>query len=186
MNDYANEIKRQLKMPEILKFYGFEINRSNRIPCPFHNGNDSNCGVKPDYIHCFVCGESADQISFMQKYFGLSFQESINKLNNDFSLKLPIGNRAESRRMLDMARKAFQARKCIQDKENALEAKKTAYWNAFDEWARLDLQKIKHEPKQKSEELHPLYVEALQNIGYAKYRLDCAAEELYEYEHKTD
>lgn len=186
MNDYANEIKSRLKIPEILQFYGFKINRSSRIPCPFHNGTDPNCGVKPDYIHCFVCGESADQISFVQKYFGLTFQEAIKKLNDDFSLGLPLGINHSTRESLYMARKAFHERKCRQDKENDLESKKTAYWDAFDEFVRLDRQKRTYRPKEKCDELHPLYVEALKKIEYAKYRLGCAEEELYRYEHESD
>lgn len=185
MNDYANEIKSRLKMPVILQFYGFKINRSSRIPCPFHNGTDPNCGVKPDYIHCFVCGESSDQISFVQKYFGLSFQEAIKKLNDDFSLGLPIGINASPRKSLDMARKAFQAQKHRQEQEKALESKKTAFWDAYDEFIRLDKQIMAHRPREKCDELHPLFVEALQKIDYAKYRLDCAEEELYYYEHQS-
>ena len=80
-NNYiTNEIKNRIKMPELLQFYGFDIKRG-RMKCPLHNGEDYNCGIKQDYIHCFVCGESADAISFVMKYYGLSFKEAMTKLS---------------------------------------------------------------------------------------------------------
>ena len=94
-NSYiANEIKSRVKMPELLRCYGIEVNRRHRIACPLHSGTDKNCGVKDDYIHCFVCGESADQIRFVQRYFSLDFNEAVLKINEDFSLGIPIGDRA--------------------------------------------------------------------------------------------
>ena len=67
-------------MPQVLDHYGIERNRANRIRCVLHNGQDFNCGIKDHYIHCFVCGQSADVIKFVQVYFGLDFQSAISKL----------------------------------------------------------------------------------------------------------
>ena len=102
-------------MPKLLQFYGFDIKRG-RMKCPLHNGEDYNCGVKQEYIHCFVCGESADVISFVIKYYGLSFKEAITKLNNDFHLGLPIGEKLDRRKQLDMAKRSFKARQEISGK----------------------------------------------------------------------
>ena len=136
--NYANEIKSRLTMPQILEYYGFKINRSKRIPCPLHNGDDANCGVKEHYIHCFVCGESADAIKFVMRYFGLDFKSAISKLNNDFCLGLPIGQRIDRRKQLEMERLAFQRRQKAKQEEAELQKIEDAYWAAFDEWKRLD------------------------------------------------
>ena len=183
--DYANEIKSRLTMPQVLEHYGFKINRSKRIPCPLHNGDDANCGVKEHYIHCFVCGESADAIKFVMRYFGLDFKSAISKLNNDFCLGLPIGQRIDRRKQLEMERLAFQRRQKAKQEEAERQQIEDAYWAAFDEWKRLDDNRRDYAPKTPTEPLHPLFVEALKNIAGAAYNLSCAEIARYEYENRN-
>ena len=42
----------------------------------------------------------------------------------------------------------------------------------FDKWKRLEDNKQKFNPKTPDEELHPLFVEALQKLSYQTYLLD--------------
>ena len=180
--NYANEIKSRLTMPQILEYYGFTINRAKRIPCPLHNGTDANCGVKEHYIHCFVCGESADAIKFVMRYFGLDFNSAIVKLNEDFSIGLPIGQKIDRRKQLEMNRQAFIRNRETNARKAEQERLEKDYWKAFDEWKRLDDNKRNYAPKTPTEPLHPIFVEALQNISGAEYRLECAEIARYEYE----
>ena len=159
--NYADEIKSRLKMPEVLDYYGIERNRANRIRCVLHNGQDFNCGIKDHYIHCFVCGQSADVIKFVQVYFDLDFQSAIIKLNDDFRLGLPIGKKIDRRTQLEINKAAF------------------------DEWKRLDDNKRNYAPKTQSDPFHPLFVEALKNIAGAEYNLSCAEIARYEYEKRN-
>ena len=118
-------------MPQVLEYYGIKINRSKRIPCPLHNGNDANCGVKEHYIHCFVCGESADVIKFVQVYFGLDFQSAISKLNDDFRLGLPIGKKIDRRTQLEMNKAAFERKRKIEAEKKRREQIENAYCYIF-------------------------------------------------------
>ena len=183
--NYANEIKQRLTMPQILEYYGFTINRAKRIPCPMHNGTDENCGVKEHYIHCFVCGESADAIKFVQVYFGLDFQSAISKLNDDFCLGLPIGQRIDRRKQIEMGRIAFERKRKAEQHQKELQQIEDDYWAAFEEWKRLDDNRRKYAPKSPTEPLHPLFVEALKNIAGAEYNLSCAEIARYEYENRN-
>ena len=180
--NYADEIKSRLKMPEVLDYYGIERNRSNRIRCVLHNGQNFNCGIKDHYIHCFVCGQSADVIKFVQVYFDLDFQSAIIKLNDDFRLGLPIGKKIDRRTQLEMNKVAFERKRKIEAENKHREQIENDYWTAFDEWKRLDDNKRNYAPKTPSEPLHPLFVEALKNISGAEYRLECAEIARYEYE----
>ena len=180
--DYANEIKDRLTLPEIARHYGFTPNRHGRMPCPFHNGNDPNLGLKDRYYNCFVCGAKGDAIKFVQELFGLNFNDTISKINSDFSLGLPIGQRIDRRKQLEMERLAFQRRQKAKQEEAERQQIEDAYWAAFDEWKRLDDNKRNYAPKTLSEPLHPLFVEALKNISGAEYRLECAEIARYEYE----
>ena len=183
--NYADEIKSRLKMPEVLDYYGIERNRTNRIRCVLHNGQDFNCGVKDHYIHCFVCGQSADVIKFVQVYFGLDFQSAISKLNDDFNLGLPIGKRIDRRTQLEMNKTAFERKRKIEAEKKRREQIENDYWTAFDEWKRLDDNKRNCAPKTPSEPLHPLFVEALKNIAGAEYNMSCAEIARYEYEKRN-
>ena len=177
----AREIKSCVKMNELLQFYGFDVRRS-RIKCPFHNGEDYNCGVKQDYVHCFVCGESADAVGFVMRYFGLSFKEATTKLNKDFNLGLPIGESLDRRKQIEFAKKSFNAKRERENKNNEHNRLKNAREEALDEWIRFDKQKTKYKPTSENEGLHPLFVEAIIRLPHAEFALDCAETELYLYE----
>ena len=183
--NYANEIKSILTMPQVLDYYGIERNRANRIRCVLHNGQDFNCGIKDHYIHCFVCGQSADVIKFVQVYFDLDFQSAIIKLNDDFRLGLPIGKKIDRRTQLEMNKAAFERKRKIEAEKKRREQIENDYWTAFDEWKRLDDNKRNCAPKTTSEPFHPLFVEALKNIDGAEYRLECAEIARYEYEKRN-
>ena len=183
--NYADEIKSRLKMPEVLDYYGIERNRANRIRCVLHNGQDFNCGIKDHYIHCFVCGQSADVIKFVQVYFGLDFQSAISKLNDDFRLGLPIGQRIDRRKQLEIGMVAFERKRKAEQQQKERKQIEDAYWAAFYEWKRLDDNKRNYAPKTPTDQLHTLFLEALKNIATAEYNLSCAEIARYEYEKRN-
>ena len=183
--NYASEIKSRLTMPQVLEYYGIERNRSNRMRCVLHNGQDFNCGIKDHYIHCFVCGQSADVIKFVQVYFGLDFRSAISKLNNDFCLGLPIGQSIDRRKQLEMGRIAFERKRKAEQQHKERQQIEDDYWSVFEEWNRLDDNRRNYAPKSPTEPLHPLFVEALKNIAGAEYNLSCAEIARYEYENRN-
>ena len=183
--DYASEIKSRLTLPEIARHYGFTPNRQGRIPCPFHNGKDPNLGLKDRYYNCFVCGAKGDAIKFVQELFGLNFQDAISKLNDDFCLGLPIGQKIDRRKQLEMGRIAFERKRKAEQQQKERHQIEDDYWAAFEEWKRLDDNKRNYAPKTPTEPLHPRFVEALKNIAGAEYNLSCAEIARYTHEQRT-
>ena len=54
------------------------VGNSFRGPCPFHHGKNHNFSVTPSGGYkCFVCGESGDVFTFVQKHLGIDFVESV-------------------------------------------------------------------------------------------------------------
>ena len=53
------------------------VGNSQRGPCPFHHGKNDNFSVTAHGYKCFVCGESGDVFTFVQKHLGLDFAESV-------------------------------------------------------------------------------------------------------------
>ena len=120
------------------------------------------------------------------KFFGLSFGDAIKKINEDFSLGLPIGEKLDRRKQLEMNRQAFMRKRNVESEKAERERLENAYWTAFDEWKRLDTNKRKYAPETQTEPLHPLFVEALKNISGAEYLLECAEIARYEHERRDN
>ncbi|HTJ20993.1 MAG TPA: DNA primase [Gemmatimonadaceae bacterium] len=54
------------------------VGNSFRGPCPFHHGKNNNFSVSPaGGYKCFVCGESGDVFTFVEKHLGLDFVEAV-------------------------------------------------------------------------------------------------------------
>ena len=182
----ANEIKNQVKMIDLVRFYGFEIKRGNRISCHIHGGKNANLGVKDTYCHCFKCGYNADAIKFVQDYFSLSFSDAVAKINTDFALGLPIDDHFDRRQQTEMARKLFLRKQEQKRKEEEREKYFNALLDTHEEIARLERQKQEYKPKSKKEDPHPKFIEAITNMEYAKYKFNKAEEELYLYDKRNN
>ena len=184
--NYADEIKQRVSMIEMLRHYGIETNRSGFCRCPFHQERSASFKAYPGTrgFYCFGCHESGSVIDFVMKFFGLPFGDAIKKINEDFSLGLPIGEKLDRRKQLEMQRQAFMRKREMNARKAEQERLESAYWTAFDEWKRLDDNKRNYAPKTPTEPLHPLFVEALKNIAGAAYNLSCAEIARYEYENR--
>ena len=182
--DYAEKIKSMVSMPEMMEHYGFSLNRSGFCKCPFHSERSASFKAYPGTrgYYCFGCNQSGSVIDFVMKFFGLSFVDAIKKINEDFSLGLPIGEKLDRRKQIEINRQAFMRKRALDAEKAEHERIDNAYWAAFEEWKRLDDNKRNFAPKTPSEPLQPLFVEALKNISGAEYRLECA--EIARYEHE--
>lgn len=164
-------IKDRLTMREVLEYYGYEPNKKGFICCMFHNEKTPSMKIFEKDYHCFGCGEHGDVITFVQKLFNLSFQEALKKIDVDFGLNLYGDKTFEELRKSHYQTKQLQAKREREKAER--EQIDVEYWAAFDEWKRLEDNKKNYAPKTPDEELHPLFVEALQKLSYQIYLLDC-------------
>lgn len=100
MVDYAGIIKSSIAMHDVVTWYTGQRIVRNRIRCPMHNGTDRNMRIYPKSYYCWVCHAAGDQIQFVQTVLGLSFQDAMKRLNEDYGLHLPIGEeRVDSERL---------------------------------------------------------------------------------------
>lgn len=179
--DKVEIIKGCLTMDEVLRRYGYTPKK--RMPCPLHSGVDKNFEIKGKHWRCYSRCGSGDTISFVQKLFGLSFPDTLKKIDTDFNLGL--FEHISNRKSLDIARQSYQRKKERERQKQEIEDVKNRYWDIFGEWARLDRNKTLYAPKTPDKEWHPLFVEALQKLAYQEYLLDCAESEVYEIEHRN-
>ena len=133
MVDYAGIIKSSVAMPEVAERYTGQRIVRNRIRCPIHHGSDLNMRIYPKSYYCWVCHAAGDQIQFVQNVLGLSFQDAMRRINDDFGLGLPIGaepSDAERNRLAELNRKIAEHRRLEDARLSDAEARErmTAGW----------------------------------------------------------
>lgn len=172
-NDILQAVKQAVTVTAAVDMYLPCVKRSRgRIPCPIHNGKDYNCTVTDSYFHCFVCGAGGDVISFVRQLFSIDCGSAIRKLNDDFCLGLPLDRKATVGERLELKRKRreYLEKRKAEDDRKAAELKR--YHELWDEWIRLDKQRILYAPKPGDEEFDPRFVEAMRGLEAASYRID--------------
>ena len=181
--DFANEIRNRLDAQEVFTYYGLQPNRSGFVCCFSHNEKTPSMRVYKGSggYHCFGCGAHGSIIDFVMQYFGLNFQDAISKINTDFSLGLPIGERISLRQRREMEHRQRERQEERNREQMERERLEAEYWAAFDVWKKYDTNKREYAPKSPSEDFHPLFVEAVKNIDRAAYELSVAEMRLKDY-----
>ncbi len=187
MVNYADEIKRAVPMREVAAMYGFETDRCGNIRCPFHQDSKPSMHVYDGTRGwwCFVCNEGGDVIDFTRRYFNLSFRDACKKLNCDFRLHLPIGEKLSREQQIEADRKAAERKRQQQEREMAYKRVLTAYHAALDRWVYLDILKRENAPKSPSEPFNEKYAYAVKRIDEAGYELDKATDALRRFESRA-
>lgn len=181
--DFANEIRNRLDTQEVFSNYGLKPNRAGFVCCFLHNEKTPSMKVYKGNggYHCFGCGAHGSIIDFVMQYFGLNFHDAISKINTDFSLGLPIGERISLRQRREMEHRQRERQEERNQEQRERERLDGEYWAAFDLWQKYDTNKREYAPKSPSEDFHALFVEAVKNIDRAAYELSVAEMRLKDY-----
>ena len=88
--DIFSRIKDAVPMQAVAERYGFEVNRTGYMLCPFHNDHNPNLRVYPESRGwwCFVCNEGGSVIDFVAKLFHIDARQAAIRIDNDFHLGL--------------------------------------------------------------------------------------------------
>lgn len=154
-------VKQSVTTRQAAENYGFRVNRSGKIKCPFHN--DRTPSMKVDRrFHCFGCGADGDVIDFTARLYGIGAKEAAMKLADDF------GIRYDSRQKPSIKPRVREPtpEQLYQKEEAHTYRVLTDYFHLLRRWEN------QYAPKQPEDEFHPLFVEALQRTSYIEYLLD--------------
>lgn len=178
--DIAVRLKEMITVRDVCEQYGIEINRQGFAVCPFHTEDTPSMKVYEGSrgFNCYGCGKNGDVITFVAELFSLNFRQSLEKLNSDFSLGLPLERKMTLREKYSLKEAEKQRKAEKQEREDRI----AAYSSAYDLFCELDRMRIKHRPKSPDEELHPDFVKALRGLAAAEYKLNEAEGELFSYE----
>lgn len=173
-------IKQNVTVPQLLEFYGYKPSR--RIPCPIHGGDGNNFEVFKDSYCCYSRCGSGDVISLAMALSGLSFADAVKQIDTDFDLGLfkkpSLGQHRKAQREIAEREKQRLA------EEKARKQAEDNYWTAYDEYLRLETNKLIYAPKTADEPRHPLFTEALNNLSAQRYIVDLMDERRDEFDRK--
>lgn len=175
-SDYAEQIKDSVTMLDIARMYGLNVNRASKAICPFHPDRKPSMHIYPGRKgwYCFVCGQGGDVIRFVMMMFGLSFQDAVAKINDDFRLGLPIGDCLSDEDRKEADRIAYQRRMEMKRKKERAEACIKDYHSALDEYIALDTAMRENAPRTPYDAITEEYASACRSVAAAEYRLDLA------------
>lgn len=90
--DIFARIVESVPMSVVAERYGFDVNRSGDMLCPFHNDSKPSLHVYPGNRGwwCFVCDEGGSVIDFVKKLYHINALQAAIRLDNDFHLGLTM------------------------------------------------------------------------------------------------
>lgn len=185
MNARLEVIKQNISMYDIVDKYGLKLNRRGAMRCPFHREKTPSFKVYQNgkKFHCFGCGEDGDVVSFVMKYYGISYGQALTRLSCDFGLS--IGERKLTVKERIKIQESRQKRKQEEDfMESEFNRLFDVWMLACDEVVRLKNDLTKYAPKVLGEPYDERYCEALKMLPFRIYECDMAELKLKEFEER--
>lgn len=155
-------VKQSVTTRQAAEFYGFRVNRTGKIICPFHD--DKNPSMKVDNrFHCFGCGADGDVIDFVSQLYGISSLEGAKKLALDFGIS--YDSKSVVRKLKTIKQQKSDAQKYA-EAENRVFRVLSDYYHLLKRW------KVQYAPCMEDENWHTRFTEALQRTSHIEYLLD--------------
>lgn len=154
--DY-DEVKSRLSMRQVAEYYGRRILRNNICICPFHDDTRPSMKLYDKSFYCWSCGAGGDLISYTGRLFELNNEDACRQLMHDFGLPIPGENASYKEK-----REREMRLKKLREREEFLKHAKvilTLYFGLLAEASR-DVN-------------NPHFYEAMQELDFVEYRLEC-------------
>lgn len=90
MADFFREVQSLVSAQNAARHYRLPLNRKGLALCPFHPDKHPSMSFHKGRFRCWSCGAAGDSIDLTSHLFNLTPLEAVRKMNEDFSLGLPI------------------------------------------------------------------------------------------------
>lgn len=146
-------IKADVTIEKALNAYlpGVKIGRHKRIPCPLHLGDGPNFSFGDTYYKCFVCGESGDVIKLTCALLKCEYLEAVNRLNEDFNLRLPLNTQQTFEERLQSKIRAREIMQRVEEENARRAAEKAEYDHLIGAWVAGDIFSRSDNPEERAE-----------------------------------
>ena len=153
-------VKSAVTVKQAAEYYGYKVNRSDMICCPFHDDRHPSMKLNNDYFYCFGCGATGDVIDFVARLFGLSSYEAAKKLAYDFGIN------PDNPPVAMALKKPYPLARVFRNDEMYCQRVLCDYLHLLERW------KIEYAPQSPEDNLDDRFVEAGQMLEYVEYLLD--------------
>ena len=153
-------VKSAVTVKQAAEYYGYKVNRSDMICCPFHDDRHPSMKLNKDYFYCFGCGATGDVIDFVARLFGLSSYEAAKKLAYDFGIN------PDTPPVAMALKKPYPLARVFRNDEMYCQRVLCDYLHLLERW------KIEYAPQSPEDNLDDRFVEAGQMLEYVEYLLD--------------
>lgn len=119
----AEEIKKRVPVSEVIFRYGYVLNRSGFMRCPFHAGDHTaSLKVYPGDRGwcCFGCHKGGTAIDFVMEHDGVSFSAACKTIDSMFSLGLYRELSFSEYRKAEVQRKQAEAARAEKQRAEAI------------------------------------------------------------------
>lgn len=120
-----DNVRASVSMAQVASMYGYRVNRSGFIKCPFHSDHSPSMKIYDGNrgYYCFVCHQGGDIFDFVMKHDGLQFDAAVRHIAAVFGIATSDGKSElspeDKRRMAEQRAKreaAEEARKANQNR----------------------------------------------------------------------
>lgn len=154
-------VKQNVTTRQAAELYGIPVSRNGMAVCPFHN--DKNPSMKLDRrFHCFGCQADGDAVDFVSRMFQLPSKEAAMKIADDFGIAYDNRHKPTVKPHI---REPTPEQKYRQEEMHCYKVL-CEYFHLLQKWEQ------QYAPQTPEDDLHPLFVEALQRKSYIEYLLD--------------
>ena len=153
-------VKNSVTVKQAAERYGYKVNRSDMICCPFHDDRHPSMKLNRDYFYCFGCGATGDVIDFVVRLFGLSSYEAAKKLAYDFGID------PDNPPVAMALKKPYPLAKAFRNDEMYCQRVLCDYLHLLEHW------KIEYAPQLPEDNPDDRFVEACHMIEYVDHLLD--------------
>ena len=153
-------VKNSVTVKQAAERYGYKINRSDMICCPFHDDHHPSMKLNRDYFYCFGCGATGDVIDFVVRLFGLSSYEAAKKLAYDFGID------PDNPPVAMALKKPYPLARAFRNDEMHCQRVLCDYLHLLERW------KVEYAPQIPEDNPDDRFVEACHMIEYVNYLLD--------------
>lgn len=158
-------VKQNVTTRQAAELYGIPVSRNGMAVCPFHN--DKNPSMKLDRrFHCFGCQADGDAVDFVSRLFELPSKDAAMKLADDLGI---VYDNRQKPTVKPHIREPTPEQKYRQEEMHCYKVL-CEYFHLLQKWEQ------QYAPQTPEDDLHPLFVEALQRKDYTEYLLDILLE----------
>lgn len=161
MTNIFKEISERVKIQDVCRILGIELNSKNFALCPFHREKHPSFSVSPqlNIFYCFGCGEKGDSISLASKILRVKPLEAAKYINDTLNLGIDIEHSKKANK--------YNLNQFMQTKK---------YYDEFNKWEKemfVKLSKKYRELKYTEHSLdNPKYIESLYKCDYLGYIIE--------------